>query len=321
MCSFIGLSARLELAKSSGRDSLPRCLGPLAEHLGRFVSTNTSTPNTALFFILVREIGLGCTDNGGKITLILALHFLKSNHSRGLLVNNSTETSFAFYNDIRDTHLATKGREKDDELDGVNIMSNNDEGRLLGFNESDDVIETVFNKQGLLCVLGRPCVGSGSGSSRLQTSLLVLLRLGTVFIEEFEQLGSRVLVQSVRELGNGRWNLETLMKDNFLSLKTNVFRPLDEASQVCSRTDVLTDTKVLSVRLEERVFFRLGCLAGTEGSSSGFLTGSGLGFGRLVIETKSAMQSRKVDNAPRSSSANVYCYTRPSIESCSSKSS
>lgn len=57
-----------------------------------------------------------------------------------------------------------------------------------------------------------------------------------------------------------------------------------------------TYTKVLGVGLEERVLLRLGRLAGTKGSSSGLLTGSRFGFGRLVIETKSAMLSRKVNN-------------------------
>jgi len=75
-----------------------------------------------------------------------------------------------------------------------------------------------------------------------------------------------------------------------LALETNVFRPLDEASQVGLRTNVLAYTKVLGGGLEERVFLCLGSLAGTKGSSSGFLAGSRLGFGRLVIETKSAMQ-------------------------------
>lgn len=73
-----------------------------------------------------------------------------------------------------------------------------------------------------------------------------------------------------------------------MTLETNVFRPLDEASQVRRRTDVLTYTEVLGLGLEERVLFRLGRLADTERSSSGFLTGSSFGFGRLVIETKSA---------------------------------
>ena len=70
---------------------------------------------------------------------------------------------------------------------------------------------------------------------------------------------------------------------------------------------MVTYSKVLGFGLEERVFLCLGSLAGTEGSSSGFLAGSRLGFGRLVIETKSAMQ---INNATRSSSA--YFHT-PSI--------
>ena len=43
----------LELANRGSRNGYARCLGSLAEHLGGLVSTNTSTPNTALFFILV----------------------------------------------------------------------------------------------------------------------------------------------------------------------------------------------------------------------------------------------------------------------------
>ena len=53
---------------------------------------------------------------------------------------------------------------------------------------------------------------------------------------------------------------------------------------------LVTYTKVLGVGLEERVLLCLGSLADAKGSSSGFLTGSRLGFGRLVIETKSAMR-------------------------------
>ena len=65
-----------------------------------------------------------------------------------------------------------------------------------------------------------------------------------------------------------------------------------------------TNTEVLGGRLEERVLLRLGHLAGSEGGSSGLLAGSGLGFGRLVIETKSAMQVLgRLTMPPRSSSA------------------
>ena len=93
------------------------------------------------------------------------------------------------------------------------------------------------------------------------------------------------------ELSNGGWDLETLVENDFLALETNVFRPLDEASQVCLGTNVLTwkqkcqerskkitkvslvtYTEILGVGMEERVLLCLGTLAGTKGSSSGFLT-------------------------------------------------
>jgi hypothetical protein len=62
-------------------------------------------------------------------------------------VNDSTETSFAFYNNIRNTHLATEGGQEDDELYGVNIMSDDDESSLLDLDEGYDMIEVVFDEQ------------------------------------------------------------------------------------------------------------------------------------------------------------------------------
>ena len=71
----------------------------------------------------------------------------------------------------------------------------------------------------------------GSSRSTYETGLLLLLRPGMVVVEEFEHMG---------ELGNGGWDLETLVQDDILALQTNIFRPIDGASQVCPRMDVLT---------------------------------------------------------------------------------
>ena len=92
------------------------------------------------------QVGFGCTDDGSKVTLVLALHFLKSDHSRGFLVNDSAETSFAFHDDIRNTHLATEGGQEDDELDGVDIMSDDDKSSLLSLDEGNYMIKTVFDE-------------------------------------------------------------------------------------------------------------------------------------------------------------------------------
>lgn len=51
------------------------------------------------------------------------------------------------------------------------------------------------------------------------------------------------------------------------------------------KTRLRTDTKVLGIRLEQRVLLGFGGLASTEGGSSGLLARSNFGFGGLVIET------------------------------------
>ena len=81
---------------------------------------------------------------------------------------------------------------------------------------------------------------SSSLSDGVETGLLLLLRLRTVLVQEREQLGSSVLVEGVGELSNGRGDLETLVEDNLLALKANIFGPLDEASQVGLGLDILT---------------------------------------------------------------------------------
>jgi hypothetical protein len=75
---------------------------------------------------------------------------LKSEDGGGLLVDDGAETSLALDNNVRHTHLAAKGREEDNELDGVNIMSDDNEGRLLGLNEGNRVVKTVLDEERLL---------------------------------------------------------------------------------------------------------------------------------------------------------------------------
>jgi len=252
--------------------------------------------------------------------LVLTLHFLEGNDSSSLLVHNGTEASFALDDDVGDAHLTAQSRQENDQLDGVYVVSDDDEGSLLGFDEGDDMVQAIFDEQRLLrllkghaiksypltrqeCYLRFVTSGNSLGSG-LETLLLLLLSLRAVLVQELEQLGSRVFVESVRELGDGGWNLEALVEDDLLALETDVLGPFHETCQVRARTDVLaykdkisaeylvesklmlTDTKVLWGRLEKRVFLLLFGLACTEWCSGRFLTGSGFGLGRLVIETR-----------------------------------
>jgi len=48
--------ACLEFVEVSGVDVLAGSLGALAQHLGGFVATNSSTPLTALLLVLIRAV-------------------------------------------------------------------------------------------------------------------------------------------------------------------------------------------------------------------------------------------------------------------------
>ncbi len=94
-------------------------------------------------------------------------------------------------------------------------------------------------------------VFSGSSSGSSETSLLLGGGLGTVLVQKLEQLRSSVLVERMRELGNGRGNLQALVQDNLLALEADVFRPFDETSQVGGVLDILTCIAVKKVRYIE----------------------------------------------------------------------
>jgi len=109
-------------------------------------------------------------------------------------------------------------------------------------NEGNAVVETLLDEKRLLVI---PLdllavVGSDSGGLLIQTSLLLLLCLGLVLVQETEKLGSGVLVKRVRELSERGWDLESLVEDNLLSLETDIFGPLDESCKITRRLDVGT---------------------------------------------------------------------------------
>jgi hypothetical protein len=92
----------------------------------------------------------------------------------------------------------------------------------------------VNNYLGVLLLV----LSSGSSSGE-ETSLLLLLGFGAVLVEELEQLGGGVLVQSVGELGNGRGDLQALAEDDLLALKADILGPLDETGEVSLGLNVL----------------------------------------------------------------------------------
>ena len=134
-------------------------------------------------------------------------------------------------------HLPAQRRKPQHQFDGVDVVGDHHQAGLLLLHQGRHVLQAVLQKQtrqevnntvreeggGWVgsCLEGRgrrsSCGGgltaSGSKSGGLQTLRLGGLGLGLDLHEQLEKLGSLVLVQSVRELVNGRRNLQPL-KEN-----------------------------------------------------------------------------------------------------------
>lgn len=170
-----------------------------------------------------------------------------------LIVNDSSETGFAFNNGIRNTHFPAQGRKEDDQLNGINIIWDENQARLLVLNQANNVIQTILDDIRLfgdvfflLSVLdGHSLLG--------QTLLLLSLGLRTILVEETEDLGGEGLVEDVLELSDRRRDLQTEVEDLLAALEKNILRPFHHARKVSSRLDVLTDTEVAWTLLNERI--------------------------------------------------------------------
>jgi len=100
------------------------------------------------------------------------------------------------------------------------------------------VVDTVFDENGFGG--GDLLVGNFSFSSSTETFLLGLLGLWAVLVQETEKLSSGVLVKDTGELVDGRGDLQSSLEDSSLSLKTNIFGPLDETGKVTLGLNVVT---------------------------------------------------------------------------------
>lgn len=78
--------------------------------------------------------------------MILALDVLDGQDSRGLLVYNRAKASLALDNDVGNAHLSAEGREVDNQLNRIYIVSDNDQSGLLGFDEGNCMVEAVLDE-------------------------------------------------------------------------------------------------------------------------------------------------------------------------------
>jgi len=160
-----------------------------------------------------------------------------------------TETSLALHNNVGNLHLAAEGGQPNNEFDRINIVSDDDQLRLLLFNQGGDVAQAEFENLGLLTLDSFALLLScGAG---LETVCLLGSGLWTVGMQQAEQSSSSGLVHSLRELVDDRGNLQPLHQDGLLTLKADISRPLHIPRQVAIGLNVATNREVARLGREE----------------------------------------------------------------------
>jgi len=166
-------------------------------------------------------------------------------------VDEFTKSRLTLDEAVWDFLLSAEGWEPHDELNWVDIVSNDDELGLLVLDEVSDVVETVFQDVWLgslvLLVSVLNLVLSGSQKSLL----LLFLAFSGVLGEKSEEVASLVGFQGVGELIDGWWDLQSLHEDSLLTLELDVLGPSDETGQVTTMLDVIADTEVAWSTLEQ----------------------------------------------------------------------
>jgi len=216
---------------------------------------------------LSKEIG-----QSNEILSVLLLGSLESEASASLLVNHSSQSRLSLDDDVRDSHLSAKSGQPNDQLNRVNIVSDDDELGLLLLNGIRDLRKSI-DEIGLLG--GCNGLSLGLGLRSLEQSLsLSDLSLGLVLVEKSEQLSGGRLVSGSSELVDRGGDLQSVHQDTSLSLKLNVLGPSNESGKISLGLNRLSNTEVSISLLEERVL--------DGGLGSGLLDGSLLGVGSFL---------------------------------------
>lgn len=230
---------------------LGQSLGTLGE-LGLSLETHdTATPLPDKIGIVVELLESQVLQER-QLTLISLVNTSEANDSSSLHVHECTETSLVLDNHERDLHLTAKGRHPHDQFDRVHIVGNQDETRLLVFDQCGNVLETVLDLKGSLW--GSFLTFSGSNSGFLNTLLLGSRSRRAVLVEKSKDRHGFILSNRLGKLINSRRDLQALVQDSALTLQAHVTRPLDKAGQITtSGTNISTNGKGTRAAGKERV--------------------------------------------------------------------
>jgi hypothetical protein len=235
----------------------------LGHHVLILNSHKTTSPLFLVVGVLV-ELGEEVLLQGIEVLEIFLSDLGEGDASGSLGVDELTESGLSLDEAIWDTLLSAESWEEDHHLEWVDIMGDHNELGLVFLDEGGDVVETELEEDWLWTdeVLFLSALSGFSFS--LESGLLVLDGLWGILGQELEELGSLVLVNSLGELVESWWGLQSHEEDSLLSLDSDILWPFDESGKISLWLDITTDSEVSSGLLEKGV-----------GSSSCFTSSTG----------------------------------------------
>jgi len=134
------------------------------------------------------EVGLHCLDELVEGATITRLDVSDGEAGAVLPASHTTEASLVLHDAIGNAHLAAKSGEEENELDGIDVIGDADQLRLLFLHERRHGVNAVADHGGALGGGVALAIGAGLGTLA-KTILLLLLGLGAVLVQKLEQLG------------------------------------------------------------------------------------------------------------------------------------
>jgi len=247
-------------------------------------SHDTSSPDTTDLIEAVVVVGSDGINQLGQSTLVSRADSGDSDGGGGLLVAESSETRLALDDAVRDVGLTAQSGKPDNNLDGDNIVSDDDELSLAVLNQLGDMVDSELDEDRLLLAL---LLTSHLGLSLSTTAeQLLSARLSTVLVQELEERSGGGLVESAGELGDCGGDLQTLGQNAALTLEADVLGETHETREISLGLNRVSELEVAGSLLEQgRLVSTLGLLGdllALDGSALLGLIGS-LGGGSLSL--------------------------------------
>jgi len=218
-----------------------------SEFGARFQTHNATAPLAQCLSIVV-ELALAHGLQSLKLLRVRRSRSSEGHASGILLVDEGAKQSFGLHDAVRDLHLAAKGWQPDNKLDGIDISCDDNQLCLLLLHKVSHVVQTKLRVNGIVNSSVPGILGFFSEFCRF-----CFLGQWLVFVQQISDLIKLVPADRKLKLVDGRRNFQTRLKNLPLALKANISWPLHEPRHVALVLNIVSNAIVARFRREKRI--------------------------------------------------------------------